>query len=866
MMKNNEMNIINDLDKENDDLMRHLGLLQQVSLGQETNILKDINKYNDNNNFYEFGNQKTQNINKMNNNINKVNNNNNIPPKKKFNKKIMDMIKKKEELDKMKKMNNNINNINDNYYNNEKNFEEEKKVRIFDNNCEILEDNEKCVINFNSYNRSQKGSENNYINNNNYIDNDSDSDDVKGRDVEKEKEKKSNDSSDDEFNNISGINHKLIEEALNVEKKFTQNLNNYNLLEKKNEENSNNINFNNNNKNNINDDDSASEEYQHVINKNNKNDIDKMLYFNSIKKDNSDNININNIDNNYMIKEDNKLNLAKDIISKYRLDDDENDDNKEEINNINNINNFSNNKINNFEKINNLNVFKNNFDNRDINDKLEDIHKINKIEEDNKNNKIENEFNYEDEDKYMLNLNQNNKYNFDDFKELQKDITESVKQNKNKINIINDDNIKSRVNIINDIEQKNNSINISINKENKNLFNNDKNKDNFVCDLDIFKKLQKQMNKKSEVLQKTIDKYNHKPKNIEIINNSNLIQSKIDFSKNDSNSKENDINIKDYNKDKFDDILKEKINEMNLNESNNVTSIININNKILIDKINNIKSKIDYNNNFNNINNDVNDKDNYIKKEIRSRTSSYEPLIFKIPSLLLDDKIEEIEIYIKLEMIYCKLKTITSKLDFISLLRQVLNNVLMLKNSSFNVYMQLFNFILSLQIYELNLSDCNPSLPCEYLKSLLDLLVNNKDLTDMIRIIIVLIKKYFPINMSVILESRTIVTLKVLNSYLKQLNNVILSAYINIKSIFIEVNDFLFFSPPSLLSDEFPLAELYMEIYQEIRNTTDNIIKSCRTNIMKNELMEAVVFIKSKIKNPSMDYIKYLDYAIYKIN
>jgi len=866
MMKNNEMNIINDLDKENDDLMRHLGLLQQVSLGQETNILKDINKYNDNNNFYEFGNQKTQNINKMNNNINKVNNNNNIPPKKKFNKKIMDMIKKKEELDKMKKMNNNINNINDNYYNNEKNFEEEKKVRIFDNNCEILEDNEKCVINFNSYNRSQKGSENNYINNNNYIDNDSDSDDVKGRDVEKEKEKKSNDSSDDEFNNISGINHKLIEEALNVEKKFTQNLNNYSLLEKKNEENSNNINFNNNNKNNINDDDSASEEYQHVINKNNKNDIDKMLYFNSIKKDNSDNININNIDNNYMIKEDNKLNLAKDIISKYRLDDDENDDNKEEINNINNINNFSNNKINNFEKINNLNVFKNNFDNRDINDKLEDIHKINKIEEDNKNNKIENEFNYEDEDKYMLNLNQNNKYNFDDFKELQKDITESVKQNKNKINIINDDNIKSRVNIINDIEQKNNSINISINKENKNLFNNDKNKDNFVCDLDIFKKLQKQMNKKSEVLQKTIDKYNHKPKNIEIINNSNLIQNKIDFSQNEFSSKKNDINIKDYNKDKFDDILKEKINEMNLNESNNVTSIININNKILIDKINNIKSKIDYNNNFNNINNDANDKDNYIKKEIRSRTSSYEPLIFKIPSLLLDDKIEEIEIYIKLEMIYCKLKTITSKLDFISLLRQVLNNVLMLKNSSFNVYMQLFNFILSLQIYELNLSDCNPSLPCEYLKSLLDLLVNNKDLTDMIRIIIVLIKKYFPINMSVILESRTIVTLKVLNSYLKQLNNVILSAYINIKSIFIEVNDFLFFSPPSLLSDEFPLAELYMEIYQEIRNTTDNIIKSCRTNIMKNELMEAVVFIKSKIKNPSMDYIKYLDYAIYKIN
>ena len=42
------MNIINDLDKENDDLMRHLGILQQVSLEQETNVLKEINKYDDN--------------------------------------------------------------------------------------------------------------------------------------------------------------------------------------------------------------------------------------------------------------------------------------------------------------------------------------------------------------------------------------------------------------------------------------------------------------------------------------------------------------------------------------------------------------------------------------------------------------------------------------------------------------------------------------------------------------------------------------------------------------------------------------------------------------------------------------------------
>ena len=424
--------------------------------------------------------------------------------------------------------------------------------------------------------------------------------------------------------------------------------------------------------------------------------------------------------------------------------------------------------------------------------------------------------------------------------------------------LLDNENIKPK-------ESKNDSKEKEEKKSNIKIINQEKKNDNFVCDLDIFKKLQIQMNKKSEILQKTLDKYNHKPKKFEIINNSKPNQNEF------SNypKEQNIINDRDIFNDKNDSNINSTsgINIKDLNEK------MNYNTKNLLEKINRIKNNIDKNDNlnlnqnkFNKSNKINNDKDMFIKKEIKSAQSSYEPLIFRIPSLLLDDKIEEIEIYIKLEMIYYNLKTITSKLDFISLLRQVLNNVIMLKNSSFNVFMTLFNFILSLQIYELNQSDCNPSLPCEYLKSLLDLLVNNKDLTDMLRIIIVLIKKYFPINMGIILEQKNIVTLKVLNSYLIQLNNVILSAYINIKSVFIEINDFLFFSPPSLLSDEYPLAELYMEIYQEIRNTTDNVIKSCRSKMMKKELMEAVVFIKTKIKNSSIDYVKYLDYAIYKIN
>ena len=567
------------------------------------------------------------------------------------------------------------------------------------------------------------------------------------------------------------------------------------------------------------------------------------------EKNNSDENNENEIENNYEKENED--------IEEKNFDKEFNDINEIIENSEKFVMNFNKNILN---EENNLSKEENNI-NKDFIDLNLNFAQNNEINI-NKNNSDYNKIENEDNNAYNHKKEIKNKSSLDESNEDLKINSEEDEFNNNKyfkeddiMNNIND--IKNKINIVNEekIENKKPTIKI-INKESKN--------DDFLCDLDIFKKLQMQINKKSEILQKTIDKYNHKPKKIEIINESKLNQ----------NNLYNNFSIE---KNKINDNIKEK-NDLNIKslsgiDINETSEKMNLNTKSLLEKINKIKNNIDIkedektkNKNNNKYSKTNNDKDIFIKKEIKSAQSSYEPLIFRIPSLLLDDKIEEIEIYIKLEMIYDNLKTITSKLDFISLLRQVLNNVLMLKNASFNVYMQLFNFILSLQIYEFNLSDCNPSLPCEYLKNLLDLLVNKKDLTDMIRIIIVLIKKYFPINMGIVLEQKNIVTLKVLNSYLKQLNSVILSAYINIKSIFIEINDFLFFSPPSLLSDEFPLAELYMEIYQEIRNTTDNIIKSCRSKIMKNELIDAVVFIKTKIKNASSDYIKYLDYALYKIN
>ena len=331
-----------------------------------------------------------------------------------------------------------------------------------------------------------------------------------------------------------------------------------------------------------------------------------------------------------------------------------------------------------------------------------------------------------------------------------------------------------------------------------NIMKNEENKNNELqCDYDIFKKIQEKMNKKTAILDETIKKYE--------LTSSEKIKSNL---KNEDNKSINTF-----------DLFKE-----------NSTS-----------KMTNSKNENEY---------------------FSSNTpNSYESLIFKIPSILLDNKLEEIEIYIRLETIYDKLTTITSKLDFISLLKQVLNNVIMLKHAGMSIYMQLFNFILNLEVNEFHLSDLNPSLPCSYLQSLLEFLIVNKEITEMIKILIILIKRYMPTNFKLIIDNKTLITLKLLLFYLKKINDLIPSSNARVKEICIEINDFLYTCPPSCLKKDLPLCDFYLEIFKEVRNTTNLIIKNCKN---KTELSNTISFIKSKLSTVSKDYIKYLEYIIYK--
>lgn len=207
----------------------------------------------------------------------------------------------------------------------------------------------------------------------------------------------------------------------------------------------------------------------------------------------------------------------------------------------------------------------------------------------------------------------------------------------------------------------------------------------------------------------------------------------------------------------------------------------------------------------------------------------YESLIFKIPSILLDNKLEEIELYIKLEIIYSNIPSVAidTKIHFISLLRRVLTNVVMLKHAIFIVFLQLYNFILCLEASEMVTNINSITIPISHLQSLLDFLVEQKDLTEMVRMIILLVKRYLPQNLNSMPEQKVVVTLQLLFHQLKKLNELLEGGgCVHVKEVMSEINDFLYQYPPSRLSKSLALFKLYFDLFNEVKRVTDLIIRN----------------------------------------
>jgi len=73
-------------------------------------------------------------------------------------------------------------------------------------------------------------------------------------------------------------------------------------------------------------------------------------------------------------------------------------------------------------------------------------------------------------------------------------------------------------------------------------------------------------------------------------------------------------------------------------------------------------------------------------------------LILKIPSIILDNCVSEISLYVKLENYFMQMNN-EFKTDFVNFLACSVNNNALIKTSSFNCFLQLLEFLMSLLIF-----------------------------------------------------------------------------------------------------------------------------------------------------------------------
>ena len=101
-----------------------------------------------------------------------------------------------------------------------------------------------------------------------------------------------------------------------------------------------------------------------------------------------------------------------------------------------------------------------------------------------------------------------------------------------------------------------------------------------------------------------------------------------------------------------------------------------------------------------------------------------------------------------------------------------------------------------------------------------------------------------------------------LKGILQKIKDIINGSYIHLKLVLGEINDFLYEYPPSGLTKSLPMFALYIEVFEEMKKVTDAIVKNKKSTLT--ELTEALSSIKSKNSTLSKDYLKYLEYVIYK--
>ena len=461
----------------------------------------------------------------------------------------------------------------------------------------------------------------------------------------------------------------------------------------------------------------------------------------------------------------------------------------------------------------------------------------------------------------------------------------------NEVEQENQENNNSKENVSDNEEEENKKTEIYNNKIKDEIMNNDNNNNNIngneneinkINTNNIMTKLrqfQEKLNKipnleKDKEKETTKEETDKKESNInENENKNNKMEESEDSisedikedNNNNINNKSNILKLNDNDFAKIEDSIKimskrldntlnkmSQVSNRNNNRRNNYINNINNINTNSINNLNSINnsiniSKISDNNNASIMTSESLLKNNFININNNNKSKELIDQLIKV----IKGELNQINIYQKIKEYFKSLNTLEEKLDFIKTLKNNLENPTYIEIIPINSCTNLFDFIINILSYQI-LTQSNYEQIIVELQGISEKLINYRQLNDMFKIMLFLLKKYFPKNLNNKIEDISLVMIKVITYLLKELLKKINKNNIQGRDIISEINDLFTITPPSTLTTATPNAMFYKHIFTLLKSITDQIISN-----NKDDLVNIIQYLQDN-KIVCEDYIQYL--------
>ena len=194
----------------------------------------------------------------------------------------------------------------------------------------------------------------------------------------------------------------------------------------------------------------------------------------------------------------------------------------------------------------------------------------------------------------------------------------------------------------------------------------------------------------------------------------------------------------------------------------------------------------------------------------------------------------------------------SQKLDFVNTLyKQIEQKNIILQNTSINTLLNFYDYILSILSFQILKFPQDESLIITLQNSIQNLMPF-RNIDDMFKILLFLLKKYFPKHLNKKIEDMALVMIKIISYFLKELLKKAKNKKFKGKDIICEINDLFINTPPSSLTTKTPNCGLYQSIFTLLKSITDEIAFQNKENFS-----DIIQYLKEK-QIVCEEYVLYL--------